>query len=136
MRECHPEFMTGLGVDPQGLSYAVLSGLVPECDYDDVCTAFEKADSEIGIRVFVPISGKSQEENVVMRKARGWVNWPHIAWAVYRALEYMDTARSRWMAEEQKRKLVALRGCAEWYAIGPVAGGDGLQGWSSSGVID
>jgi hypothetical protein len=136
IREFHPSFPDGLEVDPQGLAYAVLAGLVPREDYDDVCTVFRHADSEVGIRVFVPISGKSSEENKVMHRAEGRVNWPHIAWVAVRALRYMDTVQSRCIAEEQRRKLVELGGCAEWYALGPVAGGDEGQGWSASGVVD
>ncbi|MEI8365361.1 MAG: DUF84 family protein [Parachlamydiaceae bacterium] len=140
VRKCNPDFVKGTTADPQALAQAVLTGLIPPEYYDEVIRLFAAADSKIGVQVFVPISGKTQEETELLQKVKGLVVWPHITWVVIRALIAMDTERSLNIAEEQRDKLMQLGGCSEWYAIDPdtqepVKGGDPLQGWSASSMI-
>jgi len=136
----NPDFPSGKFVDPQSLAHAVLNGLISEENYDSVVDIFRTQDSPIGVTVFVPISGKTAKEAELLREVHGRVVWPHVSWTVVQALVAMGTPNSMAMAEQQKEKLLALRGCAEWYAADPhdghaIQGGDPIQGWSASTLL-
>lgn len=137
----NPSFSAGEMIDPQGIAIAVISGLIEKKYYDDVIDFFEKCDSEIGIKVFVPISGATEEENHVLKTCGGQVVWANIGYLVVQALHFMDTPRSNKMAIAQKEKLMALPGLGEWYAktdvmAMPFSGGSPIQGWHASKLIE
>lgn len=139
IQEHNPAFITGKTPDPQSLAIAVLAGLIPKEHYKDIFQCFLRADSKIGVQVFVPISGKTSEEALLLSTVKGQVVWPHVTWSVVMALIKMEEEPYLNMAEEQRDKLMQLGGCSEWYAIDPesetpVAGGDPLQGWAASAM--
>ncbi len=138
--EDNPTFIHGKTVDGQSLALAVLTGLIDAQYYNKVIDYFEAADSPIGVRVFAPISGKTDKESLLLKEVKGQVVWPHVSWSIVRALIKMGTERSLNMAEEQRDKLMRLGGCGEWYAIDPrtqacIRGGDSQQGWAATGMI-
>ncbi len=140
IKEDNPQFIEGRTADPQSLAQAVLAGLIEPRYYDEVIQLFAKADSPIGIQVFVPISGKTKKESDLLKAVKGAVIWPHVSWTVVRALIAMGTEASLEMAENQRAKLTRLTGLGEWYAIDPetkesIQGGDPEQGWSASSLI-
>ncbi len=140
IKKDNPLFIRGERSDPQSLALAVLSGLIPKQYYDDVLTRFLSADSPIGIRVFVPISGKNEEETLLLQKVKGQVVWPHVSWNIVRALLFMNSEKYVHVAEEQREKLMQLGGCSEWYALDPdtglaIKGGDPLQGFSATAML-
>ncbi len=140
VKQENPTFIEGKTVDPQSLALAVLARLIDKVHYDQVIDLFQAADSPIGVQVFVPISGKTKDESLLLQRVKGQVVWPHISWLVVKALISMDTERSLNMAEEQRDKLMALGGCSEWYAIDPetqkpIAGGESEQGWAATMMI-
>lgn len=136
IKEYNPSFTDGTKIDPQGLAYAVLADLVPQEHFEKVVEYFTAADSKIGVQVFVPISGKSKEEEAWLRKVKGKVVWPHVTWTVVRALIKMGAMN---MADEQIKKLMKHCGCSEWVAVDPdtqevFKGGDPEQGWSATSM--
>lgn len=136
----NPSFPLGQAADGQSLALAVIAGLIDPQYYDKVIDHFEAADSPIGVRVFAPISGKTEEETALLAQVKGQVVWPHVTWNIVRALIKMGTERSLNMAEEQRDKLMKLGGCSEWYAIDPqtqkgIQGGDPQQGWAATTMI-
>ncbi|MDF1683106.1 MAG: DUF84 family protein [Legionellaceae bacterium] len=135
-----PEFLQGKTVDPQGLALAVLSGLVDKKDYPQVISHFESCDSDIGIKVFTPISATSEHEVGVLLRNHGWVVWPNISYRVVQALNFMDTPESKHMAELQVQKLSYLPSINEWYAKNledntVYVGGAPMQGWHAGGLL-
>jgi len=140
IKKDNPTFIKGENIDPQALAHAVLSGLIPKKHYDQVLEYFAAADSKIGVQVFVPISGKTDEESLLLQKVKGQVVWPHVSWTVVKALIAMHSELSLNMAEEQRDKLMQLGGCSEWYALDPetqqpVQGGDPQQGWAATSML-
>jgi hypothetical protein len=135
----NPDFIHGKQIDPQSLARAVLLGLVPQEQYDQVVECFKKNDSPIGVEVFIPISGTNDREKELLDTVHGRVVWPHISWTVVRALIAMGTRASLEMAEQQAEKLMKLPGLGEWYAQDPsgsaVQCGDPSQGWTASSLI-
>ncbi|MBS0655681.1 MAG: hypothetical protein JSR46_07885 [Verrucomicrobia bacterium] len=137
IKQDNPTFIDGTAIDPQGLAYAVLAGLVPEEHFEKVIEHFKKADSKIGIQVFVPISGKTREEDEWLKNVKGMVVWPHVSWTAAKALIKMGALH---MAEEQIKKLMEHCDCREWVACDPVTGevfkgGDPEQGWSATAML-
>ncbi len=130
-------FLQGKTIDPQGLALAVLAGLVDERNYPDIIKCFQQCDSDIGVKVFTPISATSAEEREVLLESKGNVVWPNISYRVVQALDFMNTPESSKMAELQMQKLNDLPQMAEWYATkGKNAiyiGGSPMQGWHASG---
>lgn len=140
IKEHNPGFVEGQQIDPQGLAYAVLAGLVPSKYYSEVCALLKAADSPIGVQVFVPISGKTEAENQLLKRAHGQVVWPQVSWSVVRALTAMGTDEALDLAEVQREKIAQHCGHGEWYAMDPVSeaviqGGDPAQGWSATSCI-
>lgn len=136
----NPKFVSGENVDPQSLAHAVLNGLISKERYSKVLEYFRDQDSEIGVTVFVPISGKTEEESKLLQDVKGRVMWPHVTWTVVSALIHMGTPESILMAKEQVNKLISLKGFGEWYAVEPknkniVQGGDPQQGWAASSML-
>ncbi len=139
--EHNPEFVSGKNVDPQSLAHAVINGLIDEKYYDQVVKHFMEQDSKIGVTVFVPISGKTEEEAKLLNEVKGRVVWPHVSWAVVSALTKMGTVSAKLMASEQTQKLSNL-GFGEWYAMNPktknkkpIQGGDPQQGWAARAMM-
>tara|TARA_R110002126_G_C10486623_1_gene502620 strand:- start:53 stop:2515 length:2463 start_codon:yes stop_codon:yes gene_type:complete len=135
-----PEFLQGNTVDPQGLALAVLSGLVDKKDYPQVIRDFESCDSDIGVKVFTPISATSKHEISVLVHNHGWVVWPNISYRVAQALNFMDTPESKKMAKLQMHKLSHLPHINEWYAVNydkktVYVGGAPMQGWHAGGLL-
>jgi len=132
--DADPVFATGRRPDPQGMAYAVMSGLITT---DEVVDWWRLSDSPIGVQVFVPISAKEGEEQHLLTLAKGFVVWPHINWVIVAAANALGTAKSIAFAREQTEKLLTHTGLAEWYVWDAerqvaVAGGSADQGWSAA----
>jgi len=146
-----PEFAAGCLPDPYGLARAVLApDLLPTWCHPRLLEAFAQADSPIGILSLSPISGRTQAEEALIERARGFLMWPNTAWTAVQACMHMrqHPAALAFAAAQTAKLLGGAKGAlGEWYALCQAkdgapssssslyAGGEAKQGWSATGLL-